>query len=112
MMCHNIGCEPTGIMRFGIFSEYSRIRVPRPPQKSTTFIGATPRIRHAPLFLEAYQQLPHGSWCRISFSTWLLGGSRFGAVQPDHSLVFPPWGSKAHIGASGVHTVLQRRYPT
>src|SRR5882672_5802154 len=38
MMCHNIGCEPIGIMGLGMFSEYSRIRVPRPPQKSTTFI--------------------------------------------------------------------------
>jgi hypothetical protein len=38
MMCHKIGCEPTGIIGLGMLSEYSRIRVPRPPQKSTTFI--------------------------------------------------------------------------
>src|SRR5882724_6472708 len=39
-----IGCWPTGTMGLGIFSEYSRIRVPRPPQKSTTFMFDAPRI--------------------------------------------------------------------
>src|SRR5215470_18005491 len=41
MICHRIGCEPTGIIGLGMFSEYSRMRIPRPPQKSTTFIWNT-----------------------------------------------------------------------
>src|ERR1700682_6449772 len=38
MTCHKIGWWPMGNIGFGKPSEYSRIRMPRPPQKSTTFI--------------------------------------------------------------------------
>src|SRR5687767_7699233 len=38
MTCHSIGRYPIGTMGFGMFSEYSRIRIPNPPQNKTTFI--------------------------------------------------------------------------
>src|SRR5438105_4267356 len=39
MTCQRIGRYPIVTMGLGTFSPASRIRIPRPPQKSTTFIG-------------------------------------------------------------------------
>src|SRR5688500_11537440 len=39
-MCHRIGRGPTGTSGLGTRSEKSRIRIPCPPQKITTFIGS------------------------------------------------------------------------
>src|SRR5215813_11140613 len=38
MTCHKIGWCPIGTIGFGMLSEYSRIRVPNPPQNKTTFM--------------------------------------------------------------------------
>src|SRR5262245_32657725 len=38
MTCQSSGRYPIGTMGFGMVSEYSRIRVPRPPQNRTTFM--------------------------------------------------------------------------
>src|SRR5689334_16633079 len=38
MRCHSIGRVPSITRGFGNVSEYSRIRMPKPPQKRTTFI--------------------------------------------------------------------------
>src|SRR2546422_2465074 len=42
MRCQIIGRYPILTIGFGIVSEYSRSRVPRPPQKITTFMPAPP----------------------------------------------------------------------
>src|SRR2546423_2821703 len=42
MTCQRIGRYPMGTIGLGVFSAYSRNRIPRPPQKRTTFIGCTP----------------------------------------------------------------------
>src|SRR5690349_597248 len=40
-----MGWLPNGIIGFGTFSGYSRILVPKPPQKSTTFMRRPPLDR-------------------------------------------------------------------
>src|SRR2546423_11900004 len=42
MTCQRIGRYPMGTIGLGVFSAYSRNRIPRPPQKRTTFIGRSP----------------------------------------------------------------------
>src|SRR5437867_6643702 len=39
MRCQRIGREPMFTMGLGILSEYSRRRIPSPPQNSTTFMS-------------------------------------------------------------------------
>ena len=49
-MCQRIGRPPTGTMGLGRYSVSSRNRVPKPPQRMTTFIGyccQTLRVGHA-----------------------------------------------------------------
>jgi hypothetical protein len=69
-----IGCEPTGIIGFGMLSEYSRIRVPSPPQKSTTFIGYPPAfIAVVSNALLNSRLAPLASLFRQSLRKWFSG---------------------------------------
>src|SRR5450432_2124798 len=82
MMCQRIGRSPTGTIGLGRNSVSSRKRVPKPPQKITTFIfksfadskisGSRPRLN----FLRQRFRSGAASVVRLSFT----GGLRFQPV--------------------------------
>src|SRR6478609_539834 len=67
MTCHRTGRDPMGIMGFGSDSDPERIRIPSPPQNSTTFMSTRPQAdrasrttgRDTPLFGGSLRRLRH-----------------------------------------------------
>src|ERR1700704_256335 len=81
MMCQSIGLPPISTIGFGRYSVSSRMRVPRPPQSSTTFgrRGGTGAISH--------DDRQRTAVLKLSAAQTMTGGKRPMAPTADQILV-------------------------
>src|SRR5216683_2938592 len=88
MMCHMIGCDPIGTIGLGMASEYSRIRVPRPPQKRTTFM-ALPRCKWGAGHPPAALSPAAGSPDRVPDTPMRTLGRKLGTTNLGPDVIMP-----------------------